>query len=212
MCDHPEPAQTTDVLDHAARVAAERIGSSGQSQGHVVPAVGADLHTLDDEDAAAVGRWTADRGVAVVGQNDEVEVGRGRGRRHLVHRPAAVRPAAVDVEGAAQRRRGRHYLRPIRGIDLDDPRGGRQDPQDGAAHRQGARYRGTRGAPGQPVHGGIRRFAPARRGWLLARQSSPAASVAAQPGPTGSLRRSTAQTPGAPRRRAARRPCRSFPK
>ena len=59
MGDYPESSKAADILDHTACIAAERIWGSGQSQSHVVPAIRADLCSLDDENASAIGRRTA---------------------------------------------------------------------------------------------------------------------------------------------------------
>jgi len=124
---------------------------------------------------------------------DEQQGHRGRKVEHRrqqaeTHRGQAQADHALDgarkQEGGDDSRNGRrieHAAIPARaGVSEPAPR-----PRSLSQEES----RGARGPPGFEV-----RVTATVRRFLLARQSSPAAPIAAQPGLTSSLRRSTAQT------------------
>ena len=100
--NHAEAAEARHVLDHVARVAANRVRRLRHADGQVVPGAGADLHAVEHEDARAVaGRLGQSRAVAVVGEDHELQAGPRGGGGDLVDRAVTVGPVRVHVEGAA---------------------------------------------------------------------------------------------------------------
>ena len=97
----PNPPEAPDVFDDVAAVAAERIRRCGQSDGDVVTVRCADLHRVQAQDAGSVRRGIRlAGGVAMVGQDDELQPGPSRRCGNLVGRASPVRSFGVDVEGA----------------------------------------------------------------------------------------------------------------
>ena len=102
-----EAAQPLHVLDHVARLAAERVRRLREAERDVVPLRGADLDGVEAQDAGSIrGRIRRARAVAMVGEDDEIQPGPRGGRGHVLRRTRSVGVDGVDVNDADRGARG----------------------------------------------------------------------------------------------------------
>ena len=99
-----EAAEPLHVLDDVARFPAERIRRRRHVDRDVVAAGRADLDAVQAQHAGSVRRRIGHaRGVAVVGEDDELQARPRGGRGDLVGAAQAVRSVRVDVQDAGNR-------------------------------------------------------------------------------------------------------------
>ena len=93
-----EAAETVNVLGNRLAGTAQGIRRTRHVERHIVPIVGADLHGVEHQHAIDVlGRIGRTRGVAVIGEDDELQSGARRGRGHGCLVAMAVRSRSVHV-------------------------------------------------------------------------------------------------------------------
>ena len=142
-----ESSQPRDVFDDGLRGAAERIRRAGHVDRHVVAVVGADLDGVEHEDAVEVlGRIRRPRRVAVVGEDDELQIGARRGGRDFTRVAVPVRSGGVDVIRA--RHRARRQVVPLRAGAQARRRGREHGEQERRGQQRGAGGNGRRPVDG----------------------------------------------------------------
>jgi hypothetical protein len=104
MGRNAKPAEPSNICDNPRAVPTQRIRRWPRANRNVVPAVGADLDTVNAQHAVDVlGTIRRPRAVAMIGEDDEVQTGRPRGRRYGRLVADAVRSRRVHVKGAPHR-------------------------------------------------------------------------------------------------------------
>ena len=105
MCGDGDAAKAVDVLDDIAPLTGQRVWRFRQSERHDVAVSGADLNAVNVQHAIAIVRQIGRAcGVAMVGDDYELQAGpRGRSE-HFVNGSGAVRPVRMNVHDATNGR------------------------------------------------------------------------------------------------------------
>ena len=107
MGRNAKAAEASNIGDDPCAVPTQRIRRWPRAHRNVVPAVGTDLDAVDAQHTVDVlGTIRRPRAIAMIGEDDEAQTGRARGRSHGRLVADAVRSRRVHVKCAPHRAGG----------------------------------------------------------------------------------------------------------